>query len=135
MLFRCTGVVGLVAFTSLAAAQAPPSTVGLGDESLARPAGPSLTAPASQLRLTAAQKAAILDAIRRGGNKASSPVDFLTSPGAPVPPSIELYNLPDSALTEVPEAKIVKYTRVHDQVVLVDPTTMRVVEALPQSAQ
>jgi Protein of unknown function (DUF1236) len=132
MLFRCTAVVALVGFTSLAGAQAPPSTVGLGDESLARPAVPPLTAPASQLRLTTAQKAAILDAIRRGG-KASSPVDFATTAGAPVPPSIELYNLPDSALAEVPEAKILKYTRVHDEVVLVDPTTMRVVEALPQS--
>jgi hypothetical protein len=135
MLFRCTSVVVLFAFASLAGAQAPPSTVGLGDESLARPAVPSLTAPASQLRLTAAQKSAILDAIRRSGSKASSPVDFATAAGTQVPPSIELYNLPDSALTEVPEAKIVKYTRVHDQVVLVDPTTMRVVETLPQPKQ
>ena len=47
-----------------------------------------------------------------------------------VPPSIELYLLPDNALAEVPEAKAVKYTVVQNQVVLVDPTTMRIIDVL-----
>jgi hypothetical protein len=32
----------------------------------------------------------------------------------------------------VPAAKTVKYTMVQNQVVLVDPTTMRVVDVIPQ---
>ncbi len=47
-----------------------------------------------------------------------------------VPPSIELYMLPDNALAEVPEAKSVKYTVLQNQVVLVDPTNMRIVDVL-----
>jgi hypothetical protein len=49
-----------------------------------------------------------------------------------VPPQLELYVLPDRALATVPAAKTVKYTQVHDQIVLVDPTTMRVVDIIPQ---
>ena len=46
------------------------------------------------------------------------------------PPVIELYILPESALVTAPEAKGVKYTMVQNQIVLVDPTTMRVVDVI-----
>jgi hypothetical protein len=42
--------------------------------------------------------------------------------------------LPDAALAAVPDAKIVKYTTVQNQIVLVDPTTMRVVDVIPASS-
>ena len=61
-------------------------------------------------------------------------INFMTSIGAAVPPSIELYVLPDAALSAVPDAKIVKYTTVQNRIVLVDPTTMRVVDVIPASA-
>ena|SRR5437667_1789134 len=134
---RChvpTLVLALIAGAGLAAAQAPPAQSP--DESITHPAPgslPSTAAPLSQLQLTAAQKTAILNAIRGDSGKGGSPVNFVVAVGAPVPPSIELYVLPDAALADVPEAKIVKYTRMQNQVVLVDPTTMRVVDVLRES--
>ena len=52
--------------------------------------------------------------------------------GAQVPPVTELYFLPDNALATAPEAKGVKYTAAQNRVVLVDPTTMRVVDVIRQ---
>jgi hypothetical protein len=49
--------------------------------------------------------------------------------GAQVPPATELYFLPDRALATAPKAT--KYTVAQNRVVLVDPTTMRVVEVIP----
>ena len=55
---------------------------------------------------------------------------FRATPGELVPPSIELYPLPDPAMSEVPEAKNLKYTMLDNNVVLVDPLTMRVVDII-----
>lgn len=85
---------------------------------------------ASKLRLTDAQKATIANAIRKENKSVTPPPSFVVSVGAPVPPVIELYILPDVALAQVPGAKTVKYTVVNNQIVLVDPTTMRVVDVI-----
>jgi hypothetical protein len=85
-----------------------------------------------QWRLTDAQKSEIAAAVRRD-NKATEPsISFVAQVGAPVPPAIELYLLPDKILAEVPAARSIKYTVMKNQLVLVDPTTMRVVEIIPQ---
>ena len=86
----------------------------------------------AQLRLSETQKSAIAAAVRRENKAAEPSVSFVASVGAPVPPVIELYMLPDAILAEVPAAKTVKYTVVKNQVVLVDPTNMRVVDIIPQ---
>jgi hypothetical protein len=83
-----------------------------------------------QLQLTSAQKTLILDAVRQESSKVRPPISFPVTVGEMVPPSIELYILPDNALAEVPEAKAVKYTVVQNQVVLVDPTTLRIIDVL-----
>ena len=122
-------VIALALLTSsgLAAAQsAVPGTVEHPSES------PPLTTPSSQIQLTPSQKTAILDAVRQDGKKVTAAADFVATVGASVPPQLELYVLPDRALATVPAAKTVKYTQVHDQIVLVDPTTMRVVDIIPQ---
>ena len=87
---------------------------------------------AAPLRFSTAQKSAIADAVRRDNKAVEPTVSFVPSVGAPVPPAIELYILPDKALAEVPAAKNVKYTVVKNQLILVDPTNMRVVEIIPQ---
>jgi hypothetical protein len=84
----------------------------------------------AQLRLTEDQKGAIADAVRRDPKKIVEPPRFVVSLGGSVPPAIELYMLPDGVLAELPAAKSVKYTVVQDQLVLVDPTTMRVVDVI-----
>lgn len=86
----------------------------------------------TQLRLSETQKGAIADAVRRENKAVEPSVSFVASVGAPVPPAIELYVLPDKVLAEVPGAKRVKYTMIKNQLVLVDPTTMRVVEIIQQ---
>jgi Protein of unknown function (DUF1236) len=86
----------------------------------------------AQLRLSETQKSAIAEAVRRDNKAVEPSVSFVASLGAPVPPVIELYILPDAILADVPAAKRVKYTVVKNQVLLVDPVTMRVLEIIPQ---
>ena len=86
----------------------------------------------TQLRLSEAQKSAIAEAVRRENKAVEPSVSFVASVGAPVPPVIELYILPDAILADVPAAKRVKYTVVKNQLLLIDPVTMRVVEIIPQ---
>ena len=95
------------------------STIGSGD-------------PLATPRLSETQRSAIADAVRRDNKAVEPSVSFVASVGAPVPPVIELYILPDAILAEVPAAKRVKYTVVKNQLLLVDPVTMRVVDIIPQ---
>jgi uncharacterized protein DUF1236 len=88
-------------------------------------------APTSQLELTPEQKAAIFNAVRPADGKVKAPGNVPVAVGAQVPPATELYFLPDNALATAPEAKAVKYTVAQNRVVLVDPTTMRVVDIIP----
>ena len=88
--------------------------------------------PLATPRLTETQRSAIAEAVRRENKAVEPSVSFVASVGAPVPPVIELYILPDAMLAEVPAAKRVKYTVVKNQLLLVDPVTMRVVDIIPQ---
>jgi Protein of unknown function (DUF1236) len=128
---RVITTITLALVTSVGFASAQTSIPG----TLERPAEttpPPLVNPSSQLQLTPAQKTAILDAVRQDGKKVTAPTNFVVSIGAPVPPQLELYVLPDRALATVPDTRSVKYTVVQNQIVLVDPTTMRVVDVIPQ---
>jgi Protein of unknown function (DUF1236) len=90
---------------------------------------------APKLDLTATQKSAIYQAVHKDKSKVA-PSRFATNVGAEVPPMIELYMLPDDILDNNPVAKLYKFTRVDDQVVLVDPTNMRVTAVIgPNPAQ
>ncbi len=86
-------------------------------------------AQVGQIQLDAKQRAAIVTAVRDVRN-APPGHSFNISVGAQVPPSIELYYLPISALSQAPEARALKYTMVRNQVVLVDPTNMRIVDVI-----
>ena len=59
-----------------------------------------------------------------------APSHFATNVGADVPPMIELYTLPDDIVADNPVTKLYKFTKVEDQVVLVDPTKMRVMAVI-----
>ncbi len=90
---------------------------------------------APKLELTAAQKSAIYRAVHQEKSKVA-PSRFATNVGADVPPMIELYTLPDDILANNPVTKLFKFTRVDDQVVLVDPTNMRVIDVIgPKPAE
>jgi Protein of unknown function (DUF1236) len=120
---HATLALSLVLGAGLAGAQAP-SSDGLSLRGAVSPADPA------QLRLTPTQKTAIVKAVREKSATLRPPTSFSIVVGEMVPPSIELYMLPDNALAEVPEAKSVKYTVLQNQVVLVDPTNMRIVDVL-----
>jgi glucose/arabinose dehydrogenase len=124
--------ITLALVTSAGFASAQISVPGTPERPAETTNPPPLVNPSSQLQLTPTQKTAILDAVRQDGGKATAPTNFVVSVGAPVPPQLELYVLPDRALTTVPDARSVKYTVVQNQIVLVDPTTMRVVDVIPQ---
>jgi hypothetical protein len=84
---------------------------------------------APNLELTPVQRSVIYQAVYRDKGR-TAPNRFATGIGADVPPMIELYALPDEVLADNPVAKLYKFTRVDEQVVLVDPTKMRVVAVI-----
>jgi Protein of unknown function (DUF1236) len=84
--------------------------------------------------LTPAQRITIYAEVSKDKSK-TSPKDFSPVIGADVPPMIELYELPDDAVADVPAAKLYKYTMVENRVVVVDPTKMRVVDVIGPAPQ
>lgn len=127
----CRTVIMGVALAGLVAQASAQLAAGVGNESPSVDPRIGVIAPKSQLELTPEQKSAILDAVRPSGAKLKAPGNVPVSVGAQVPPATELYFLPDKALATAPEAKGVKYTVAQNRVVLVDPTTMRVVDVIP----
>src|SRR5260370_25679947 len=83
----------------------------------------------AQIQLDAAQRAAIVTAVR-DVRIAPPGHSFNISVGAQLPPSIELNYLPVAALSQAPEARALNYTLVQNQIVLVDPTNMRIVDVI-----
>jgi|SRR5215470_8873602 len=84
---------------------------------------------AAQVKLDGAQRAAIVTAVR-DVRIAPPSQSFNLSVGTQVPPTIELNYLPVAAFSQAPEARALKYTIAQNQVVLVDPTNMRIVEII-----
>jgi hypothetical protein len=114
--------LGLVGVGAPARAQTLPSgSLGVAD-------------PAAPFALTPTERTAILDAVLQDQARpiAKTPANAPVSVGAQLPASIALRILPDAALARAPAAKTVQYTVIEDQVVLVDPTNMRVVDIIKQ---
>jgi Protein of unknown function (DUF1236) len=86
-----------------------------------------------KLELTPAERSAIYATVSKDKSKVA-PQPFSTAIGADVPPMIELYSLPDETITDNPAAKLYKYTMVENEVVLVDPTKMRIVDKIGPAA-
>lgn len=114
-------VLALAPLTAIAQSPSPPAGTTTP---------PSVSNAQTPVSLTQAQKSAILEAIQQKGSTAAPSLKFRAVQGEMVPPSIELYSLPDNALAHAPEAKNLKYTQLDNHVVLVDPLTMRVVDTI-----
>ena len=84
---------------------------------------------APTLELTPAQRSAIYQEVHKDTSKAA-PSRFAAHVGADVPSTIELYPLPDDIQANSPETELYKFTGVDDEVVLVDPTKMRVIAVI-----
>ena len=113
------GTVGIAgAQTPSAAPGGAPSTLNQG----------ATTAP----QLSAAQKTAIFTAVSKDKSKSAAQANFQASIGGKVPPSVELHALPPDALANAQSASNYRYTMVNNQLVLVDPLTMQVVDIIRQ---
>jgi hypothetical protein len=66
----------------------------------------------------------------RERSKITPPPNFRASVGAEVPGSIELYALPPEAVANAQAASNYRYTMVNDEVVLVDPLNLKVVDII-----
>jgi hypothetical protein len=86
-------------------------------------------AASQKLELTPAERSAIYATVSKDKSKVA-PQPFATTVGADVPPMIELYSLPDQTVAENPAAKLYKYTMVENEVVVVDPIKMRIVDRI-----
>ena len=121
------GTIALALVSGIGLAAAQVSAPGAGGNTQ-----PGAMSQPSQLKLSPAQRTAILNAVLQNSPKAAAPTNFQAAVGGPVPPSIELYPLPSGAVSQAPELGSLKYTMAQNQVVLVDPTTMRVVDIIRQ---
>ncbi len=125
-----TVALALIGGIGIAAAQSPSST----------PPGGTMggnmsqsTSTQQKLQLSAAQKTAIFKAVSQDKTKLGpTAANFHPSIGAKVPSSIALYALPDNAVAGAPAAKSLKYTMAQNQVVLVNPTTLEIVDIIRQ---
>ena len=86
------------------------------------------------LALTQAQKAAIYNAVLQQRVRTSTTRVPVTV-GAPVSPMAELAELPDQAAADAPLVADLKYAMVEDDVVVVDPISMRVVDIIHGSTR
>jgi hypothetical protein len=86
-------------------------------------------ATSEKLELTPTERSAIYATVSKDKSKVA-PQPFSTEIGADVPPMIELYSLPDQTVAENPAAKLYEYTIVENEVVVVDPTRMRIVDRI-----
>lgn len=88
------------------------------------------TVPESGIQLTNAQKTAIYEAVQNEGVRSASGEDLRLSVGAPVPPSVQLYKLPDEALASIPLMRAYQYAVFAEDVLIVDPGNRRVVDVI-----
>lgn len=119
----------ILAFVAVATVNFVPPAVA--QNSPATTIDPAATAPRPGQRpeLSDEQRTMIFQMVRKDGSKLAR-ADFPAQVGAEVPPALELHNVPDDALIQVPVAKMYKCVVVDGKVVLVDPTIMRVVEVI-----
>lgn len=87
-----------------------------------------------RLALTPVQRSAIYNAVVQQRMRGSSR-GIAATIGAPVPPSTVLRDLPDQAALGSGEAGLLKYAMVADDVVVVDPISMRVVDVIHRGAR
>ena len=90
---------------------------------------PSRSPPLQVPALTAAQKAVIFNAVMLDKSKSKVNENLDVTVGGVVP-TLELHQLPADALAQAPTARPYRYAVLADQVVLVDPATMRAVDVI-----
>jgi hypothetical protein len=83
-----------------------------------------------RFRLTGPQQMRLRNAISLRATRQKAPPGFNVAVGATVPSRVTLHPLPESAATEVPEAKPYHYAMVDNRILLVNPSDKRIVEVI-----
>jgi hypothetical protein len=117
-------IPSLVLFAVLVSASAAAAQTAGSDESVGTTGG-----VAQKLSLTPAQKNAIYNAVVRQKVPAASH-GITAIVGTPVFPSVPLSDLPASAAVDGSGVEFLKYAMVENDVVVVDPLRMRVVDVI-----
>ena len=96
--------------------------------------GTSSTATTStELQLTPQQRSEIYESVsKQKVTRTPPPANLHVAVGGDLPASMELYDLPANVAADIPTTKLYKYTLVQNQVVIVDPTKMKVVDIIRQ---
>ncbi len=123
MVLALLGSVGIASAQNAPMAPAGSSPAAKAQDSISK---------TTSLQLSAAQKTSIFQSLTKDKVKSPPPANLQVTVGAQIPASIELYPLPANIVTEVPATKAYKYTVAQNQVVIVDPTNMKVVEVIKQ---
>ena len=122
--------LALLASVTCAFAQSP-NTITKRDSGALPPPPSAQMQTQAQLSLSADQKQAIWNSV--GKNKgAKAPANFQASIGANVPAQLALRALPSTLSKQMPDAKKYRYAKIDDQVVLVDPSTHKVIDIIKQ---
>jgi hypothetical protein len=80
------------------------------------------------IEITPEQETSVYTIITKEKVRKAPPADVTVSVGAVLPETVEVYEVPTTV--EVPAVRKYRYTVVKDQVVLVDPTSRKVVKVI-----
>jgi uncharacterized protein DUF1236 len=127
---RKTFRFSVVALLGLLFGMAPALAQSAGPDEVIQPNG----TVAQSLVLTAGQRSAIYNIVIRQRVKPHAD-QIAVAVGTPVPPTIELVDLPDQVTADNPSAALLKYAMVANDVVVVDPVAMRVVDVIRNGAK
>jgi uncharacterized protein DUF1236 len=115
--------LALCAGAGIAAAQQPGPMTGTS----------STATTSTELQLTPQQRASIYDSVtKQKMTRTPPPANLHVAVGGDLPASMELYDLPPNIAADIPATKLYKYTMVQNQVVIVDPTKMKVIDIIRQ---
>ena len=88
------------------------------------------TKPAAPAALSTEQHAKIRDTLQGGKAERLTNVQFSTSIGEVIPGTVHLYVLPVSVLEYAPQYRDYEYILVGDEILIVDPRTLRIVAVI-----
>jgi hypothetical protein len=90
-------------------------------------------ATSDHLNLTSAQQKEIWQGVSKQASKETAPAGFKATVGAAAPSSIKLQPLPSTVASEVPAVKPYDFAMLQNQVLIVDPSSRKIVDIVTGS--
>jgi hypothetical protein len=96
------------------------------------PATTGTAATNDYLNLTSAQRQEIWQSVSKQAAKEAPPAGFTAKVGEAVPSAVKLQPLPSSVSSQVPAVKPFEYAMLQNQVLIVDPSSKKIVDIITQ---